>query len=36
MRLLSKKKTAAVKEKIVRLQDVRLDVLTAGDVFMLD
>lgn len=36
MRLLSKKKTAAVKGKIVRLQDVRLDVLTAGDVFMLD
>lgn len=36
MRLPAKNKTAAVKENIVRLQDVRLDVLTAGDVFMLD
>ena len=36
MRLPAKKKMAVVKKNMVRLQDVRLDVLTAGDIFMLD
>ncbi len=36
MRLPARKKLAVAKANMVRLKDVRLDVLTVGDVFMLD